>query len=236
MGKEEAVREAIRKYDLPLSEAGVKFEDLVNLSIALIPRNYMYVYTSVQGVLEGRVKYVYHALTERDRTIRFLNVYPTEQCMAMNLDVRTDVNSSYKFEKEMTRGICTLKVTISFDRPLKPNDETEIDITYMIKDNIFSRKNDFLSRLYMESVGYISLQSLTSSLKVPVFSTDLIVDYFGYVVKKTELVKVLEMDDVGFPVRREPIKGRLSRTHEGGFSASFVPQVNYVTGVFYTLE
>ena len=236
MGKEEIVREAVRRYDLPLTEAGVKFEDLVNHSIALIPRNYMYVYTSIQGVLEGRAKYVYHALTERDRTMRFLNVYPTEQCMIMKLDVRTDVSSSYTFEKEMTRGICIVKVTITFDRPLKPNDETEIDLTYMIKDDIFSRKKDFLSRLYREREGYISLQSLTSSLKVPVFSTDLNVDYFGYVVKKMELVKVLEMDDVGFPVRREPIRGRLSRTHEGGFYASFVPQVNYVTGVFYTLE
>ena len=236
MGKDEAVREAVRKYALSLTEAGVKFEDLVNVSIALIPRNYMYVYTSTQGVLEGRVKYVYHALTERDRTIRFLNVYPTEQCMVMNLDVKTDVGSSYTFEKGTSGGVCSIKVTITFDRPLRPNEETEIELTYMIKDDIFSRKRDFLSRLYREREGSVSFQSVVNSLKVPLFTTELKVDYFGYVVKKMELVKALELDDVGFPVKREPVKGRLFRTHEGGFSASFVPPVNYVTGVFYTLE
>ena len=236
MGKEEIVREAIRRYDLPLSEAGVKFEDLVNHSIALIPRNYMYVYISIQGVLEGRVKYIYHALTERDKTIRFLNVYPTEQCMIMNLDVRTDVSSSYTFEKETSGGVCSIKVTITFDRPLRPNEEAEIDLIYMIKDDIFSRKRDLLSRLYREREGSVSFQFVVSSLKVPLFATDLEVDYFGYVVKKMELVKALEVDDVGFPVNREPAKGKLFRTHEGGFSASFVPPVNYSTGVLYTLE
>ena len=236
MGKDEAVREAIRKYDLPLSEAGVTFEDLVNVSIALIPRNYMYVYTSTQGVLEGRVKYVYHALTERDRTIRFLNVYPTEQCMIMNLDVRTDVSSSYTFEKETSRGVCSIKVIITFDTPLRPNEETEIELTYMIRDDIFSRKRDYLSRLYREKEGSVSFQSVVSSLKVPLFATDMEVDYFGYAVKKMELVKALELDDVGFPIRRQPVNGRLIKTHEGGFSASFIPPVNYVAGVFYTLE